>query len=354
MTQDDYFQEIARDPANVDLRRIFGDWLLEQGDPWGELVNLQDERLVNAPDAPPDPRERQLIREHGAIWLGPMAPLLDLEKTIFERGFPVICHPRPNINGLQIADALGDPRWALVREVHDITRVWNRLILSEALSSLRVVIGLEARLALRLLLYGNPDDKPLPFEEIEVRHAKSYRDGKLNLWAAEVESWGDCRRMPHLKRLRFVDRGIRSFPPPRHFRSFWSSPLGQRLEHFGPAVMSLGQVIQWWQECREHGDAFQGSLELCMPDLSLTFSRDDEGQLSRLLMTVDRRSERSDPPADGLVAQALRVLPEDALTGFEAVGDLEEPGLIAGALERQQRLSTLGMPQLADSPSVDD
>jgi uncharacterized protein (TIGR02996 family) len=69
-----FLREIKDDPDNDAPRLVLADWLEEQGDPRSEFVRLQVERARLAEEDPRRKclaaRERQLLDEHAAAWLG--------------------------------------------------------------------------------------------------------------------------------------------------------------------------------------------------------------------------------------------------------------------------------------------
>lgn len=78
---------LAEAPADLARRSVFADWLLEQGDPRGELYAIQL-RGVDAPlSAKEARRAAALIRKHGRAWLRPLGPAVStLREPVFERG----------------------------------------------------------------------------------------------------------------------------------------------------------------------------------------------------------------------------------------------------------------------------
>jgi uncharacterized protein (TIGR02996 family) len=78
----------VRDAPDDDLPRlVLGDWLLDQGDPRGEFIQI-DVRLPLLPDGPLkqelQQRQRELLRDNAVGWLG---PLMDLVRSWrWERG----------------------------------------------------------------------------------------------------------------------------------------------------------------------------------------------------------------------------------------------------------------------------
>jgi uncharacterized protein (TIGR02996 family) len=90
MTHDEAFLEaILEAPQDDTPRLIYADWLEEHGDPRGEFIRLQC-RLASKDEDDPfwsglEARERQLLVEHEADWLGPLHSLL--KRWTFRRGF---------------------------------------------------------------------------------------------------------------------------------------------------------------------------------------------------------------------------------------------------------------------------
>jgi uncharacterized protein (TIGR02996 family) len=57
-------EAVLANPQDDAALRVFADWLLERGDPWGEVITLQ---LKN------DPRAEQVIAKHWSTWFGAVA-----------------------------------------------------------------------------------------------------------------------------------------------------------------------------------------------------------------------------------------------------------------------------------------
>lgn len=90
MTPDEAFLEaILEAPDDDTPRLIYADWLEEHGDPRGEFIRLQCWLASKAEDDPfrseLAARERKLLVEHEADWLGPLHSLL--KRWTFRRGF---------------------------------------------------------------------------------------------------------------------------------------------------------------------------------------------------------------------------------------------------------------------------
>jgi uncharacterized protein (TIGR02996 family) len=105
------------DPDDDAVRLVLADWLEEQGDPRGELVRIQVERarvqgLAPEREAALTRREADLLRRHGADWLGPLAGQCD--DQMLHRGFlSVTINPK----GFGPPPAGVDPVWAWVDSV---------------------------------------------------------------------------------------------------------------------------------------------------------------------------------------------------------------------------------------------
>lgn len=89
------------DPDDLAAHMAYGDYLMEQGDPRGELVQVQlaleDDKRPAAERAELRAREAELFLEHGDAWLGPMVGLLgerDLERCVilYRRGWLDVLH----------------------------------------------------------------------------------------------------------------------------------------------------------------------------------------------------------------------------------------------------------------------
>jgi carbon storage regulator len=75
-----FLQAIAEDPADEGVRLVFADWLQERGDPLGEFIRTQCQRVrLPAGDGRRkglEQRERALWGEHGAAWRARLPPVL--------------------------------------------------------------------------------------------------------------------------------------------------------------------------------------------------------------------------------------------------------------------------------------
>lgn len=77
---------IVAAPDDDAPRLVYADWLLQRGDPRGELIQLQSLPLERQ-TADVTARCDELIAEHWYAWLGIVADVLDREGTYFRHGF---------------------------------------------------------------------------------------------------------------------------------------------------------------------------------------------------------------------------------------------------------------------------
>jgi uncharacterized protein (TIGR02996 family) len=93
-------QKIIEDYEDLAAFAVYADWLIERGDPRGELIQVQlaleDEALSPRQRQPLQAREKALLDAHARTWLGPLAELLlDVDirqpwhnpRWRFQRGF---------------------------------------------------------------------------------------------------------------------------------------------------------------------------------------------------------------------------------------------------------------------------
>lgn len=114
-TRDDFLREIWQTPLDDGPREVFADWLLERGDPWGELITLQIARWRQGPATTKTRRERALLDEHAHEWLGVLEPVVLSTNARFERGFLYSC----KVHWRRLAAAptlMTHPAWATLRE----------------------------------------------------------------------------------------------------------------------------------------------------------------------------------------------------------------------------------------------
>lgn len=102
-------------PADAGVRAVYGDWLVEQGDPRGELIALQ----LAAPTEKSPRRVQLLIEKHWKQWLGPLADWFKVAPR-FELGFPVtgtVGQPSYTDGRDRLLPLLERPEWSTFREL---------------------------------------------------------------------------------------------------------------------------------------------------------------------------------------------------------------------------------------------
>lgn len=126
-------------PTDSGVRAVYGDWLVEQGDPRGELIALQ-----LAPPTEKSPRRIQLlIEKHWKQWLGPLADWFRVAPR-FELGFPVtgtVGEPSHDDGRERLVPLLERPEWSTFRE---LAMPWDLVPPAEVvtLSRFKALIGL--------------------------------------------------------------------------------------------------------------------------------------------------------------------------------------------------------------------
>ena len=340
---DDFVREIGENPEDDDLRQVFADWLLEKGDPWGEFINLQYQKLAGTLTEKQKKRERSLLYRHRRIWLGPLARAVKVSSVVFERGFPVICESATSASWKDVNSSVGDPRWATIREIRGTTYEWERAIRDPGMRSLRTVIGISPRFA--LALFADPQVRL--FEELVIWPQEFHAP----LDWADVRRIGDCSCLPRLRSLTF-ENGPKTYwrrpPSPKIFRDFWTSALGQRLERFGTVVRWQDMGL-WLRTLLENGDGFRGVLILWSPGVEVRWDVDDAGRRSRLFVELREEDGPSETPSPGELARLVESLPDDTLTHLEVTGNVGDTPPLAEAVERQKRLVTLILPGTKES-----
>ncbi|MEZ4315272.1 MAG: hypothetical protein R3F14_45230 [Polyangiaceae bacterium] len=89
--------------------------MLERGDPRG-IRPLAAQKAADSLSPEELEREQALKRTYAWDWLGPLADVVDVENSVFEKGYPVkLTVWTPNTRALR--DVIGRPEWATVREI---------------------------------------------------------------------------------------------------------------------------------------------------------------------------------------------------------------------------------------------
>ncbi len=105
---------IAERPFDRSLRLIFADWLLERGDPRGEVIAasihenlpLSTKRRIN-----------RLVAEQQSSWAGELSQVLDGTRSVWTDGFLDEVTLLPSCTAKAIEAVAANPRWATLRTV---------------------------------------------------------------------------------------------------------------------------------------------------------------------------------------------------------------------------------------------
>ncbi|MCX5743650.1 MAG: TIGR02996 domain-containing protein [Proteobacteria bacterium] len=110
------FDAVWAAPDDDAPRLVLADFLTERGDPRGEFIMLQLAHAAGALDAAGKKREKELLKRHKKLWLGPIGVLMQPHALRFERGFLVTCFLEPNA---ALEATLGNhPAWSTIREYY--------------------------------------------------------------------------------------------------------------------------------------------------------------------------------------------------------------------------------------------
>jgi uncharacterized protein (TIGR02996 family) len=105
-------KSLAEHPEDRALRLVFADWLLERGDPRGEVIALCERGNLSLTEKR---KVARLTEQHGARWLGPLREVADLQRTRFDSGFVSELHVSPHAPPGALEELAGTPELATVR-----------------------------------------------------------------------------------------------------------------------------------------------------------------------------------------------------------------------------------------------
>jgi uncharacterized protein (TIGR02996 family) len=235
---------VYENPDRDEPRLVYADWLLERGNPRGELIVLQCKRHRGETLAPAEEkRERALLAKHARAWHGPLSEVL--KGSRFRRGFVesgVLLPRTPRA----AAAAINHPAWATVRklDLHLYCRDQNAvdILVQPALRGLRVLgdatpSAIEALVGLR--------DHGL--EIISTGNLHYQLDPEQSPWPTLLKAPG----LPRLQELHIeLPPG---YPPTRQMperwapvlEALWSSPLGARLPCLRVSGLLFNQLDAW-------------------------------------------------------------------------------------------------------------
>jgi uncharacterized protein (TIGR02996 family) len=171
VTEAEHLEAIAGAPDDDDPRLVYADWLLERGDPRGELIQLQCRRRRQSPSPTAVGRERELLDRHE--WLGPLRPFV--RSSRFLRGFLDDAELR---GGSDLLPLVRHPVLALVRRL--VLEGVDAVVQRELVVTLRQLRSV-ARIDAWILFELARRDEPLALEK--VTNVRAYGLGELRTLA---------------------------------------------------------------------------------------------------------------------------------------------------------------------------
>lgn len=157
-------EAVYADPGADEPRQVYADFLLERGDPRGELIALQIARARTS--AGPTRRERSLLVKYGDAICGELEPWILKSGRQFRRGFLAACRYKDDRLS---KPSLGLAGWATVEEVDVGPHVYVsgvfELLTQPHMRALRAVHGITDSELFKLCRH----DRPLPIERIHLR-----------------------------------------------------------------------------------------------------------------------------------------------------------------------------------------
>jgi uncharacterized protein (TIGR02996 family) len=189
---------IASAPDDDGPRLVYADFLVEKGDPCGELIQLQIARARAKGEK--TKREEQLYKKHWRALLGALAPAV--KGAVFERGFLVDCEAELRTEK-QRAELVNHPLWSTVKKIESKDLL---LLRSPAMASLREVVGLDLDAAAALA----SGDRPLAtIEKISLMHFAPFAE-------EQRRALTQLRALPSLRAatiMLFAQEGITTLLP---------------------------------------------------------------------------------------------------------------------------------------------
>jgi uncharacterized protein (TIGR02996 family) len=254
--EDGLWQAIVDDPDDDLPRLIYADWLDENGRPErAELIRLQCDPSRHDQS----PRERQLIEQNRAEWLGPLHP--HVESVRFERGLMRVAVSMRTF--LTRAFQSNAPGWlrqirASGLELWGTTKDWGKVAASPVLAAVHdlwisgSVIGRQAV----------PAFAQSP--HLTGLHTLTLNDTYLN--AAHLAALLDVQRLPRLRRLILDSSGVRldhlqalaRWPGAARLtrlslRRNWLSPADASILFNSPTLAGLRHLDLYYNGVRDAG-----------------------------------------------------------------------------------------------------
>lgn len=249
--------EIYATPEADAPRSVYADWLLERGEPRGELISLQLARAAG--QAPQLAREADLIAVHGGSWLGPLAG--KLSAPVFERGFVV--------EGTATAPLDDHPAWSTLSTLRGQLPPTDR-----PMPQLRRLLDLQDHQVIQLAYRTTP----LPVEYLSWQ-------GPIDLEIAGLrDAWARITTLPALRELVLASGRSRDgygSPDPTRAAWLWSAPVARELEALEMLIGMTG--LRAWLDALERTRIARVTLR---DRWTARLTRGAGGRLDQLTLTV--------------------------------------------------------------------
>lgn len=268
-------------------RSVLADWLLEQGDPIGELIALQlkksDHRTVS-----------DVIAQHGRRWIGRIEPVIAPGGAVFRRGF--LAEAELFFGSQQDVASYGsDPRWGTVERIHFLSG--SAQALHPSMRALRAVSGIEDDALAEIATSASP--WPIQDLALQLEERRSFA------------AIGSSTAFPALRRLEIGGRALRAYEVVQLLRE----PAGAALARLAVANVEDAQVPSWLDALDRFTSlsAFEVTQRLDAgrrAGWTISFERGADGRLSRMRARLDNLA------GDGRIERVcdlIEVLPRDAL-----------------------------------------
>ncbi len=269
-------EAILEAPDDDGARQVYGDWLLEQEDPRGELIALHYKGVPLS--VAEKRRERALLKAHARLWTRPIDDVLKPGRFNFARGFLDSCSVRFQTER-QRTELIGHSMWRTVREIETTEMA---LLTHPCMRSMR-----RATLTGAALSVLARREQPVPLEAA-IGALNLLRDERIvptRVGARLAEQWADALAIGALVHLRAVS--VELFPGSDGSTSdsaqldwLTTSPLDQQLEQLEVRTRTPHSISGWIHVMSTHANLRRVLIRV-RPDEEL-FVLEREGALLRL------------------------------------------------------------------------
>lgn len=312
---DELLAAVFANPEADEPRQIYADFLMDLGDPLGEMIALQLEARRRKLKPAERKRVRDTLAAHGDRHLGRIAERVQRSGRVFERGFLVEA---------RVTQLDSDPAWSTLRVVTGAVPESDdhHLVSLEELGGFRSAHALERLTSLK---------KPLGKVHSIFWHGP-FSDYRGN-WVDTATAFTTITCLPALRRLSMVGSSNwvhdNWFRRPTDFAWLWRAPVAATLkELLLPAHPS--QFSAWHEAMRVHGLT---RLTLCSTaegyfdgGWQVTLQHTGDISSAQLLLSPPKSLGKKQPrryvvvktPLEQLdrLLQGLLQLQQDSLTGI--------------------------------------